>query len=166
MKKFVYFFVAAVLILRLMPHPWNVSPVTALALFAGLHLRTRNGILLLLGVLFLSDLFLGWHATMPFTWSSFLLILWLGKGLKPGFSHHIFLRSLAGSSIFFVVTNLGVFLMQSLYPKTITGFWQCYIMALPFYRNMLLGDLVYVFALFGVFHVMTRQARSVVPVKA
>ena len=45
------------------------------------------------------------------------------------------------SIIFFVVTNFGVWLIG--YPLTIEGFLACYLMAIPFFINTLLGDLFY-----------------------
>ncbi len=157
-KKLILALIAAAVVMRFIPHPWNFSPLTALALFAGCQLKSRTGILALLGVLFASDLVLGFHSLIPITWGCFLLILLLGRTIKPeSFSGGIFLKSLAGSTLFYLITNLGVFAATSLYPKSIAGFWECYWMALPFFRNALVGDLAYTFALFGAYHLATKR---------
>ena len=146
-------FAAAGVILRLIPHPVSFWPVTALALFAGAHLRNRWGILALLGALLVSDAFLGFHATMPFTWGATLIVMALGRTLSlPSFSPRILMGGLGASLIYFFLTNLGVFFMENLYPHTWAGLAECFRMALPFYRVTLAGDLVYTVVLFGVFH--------------
>ena len=60
--------------------------------------------------------------------------------------------TLAGSVLFFIVTNFGVWVSsQVTYPHTLTGLIECYAAAVPFFRNTLAGDLFYVGAMFGLF---------------
>ena len=58
------------------------------------------------------------------------------------------LSSIAGSVIFFVVTNFGVWIMSAMYAKSFAGLIQCYSLAIPFFGGTLLGDLVYSTVLF------------------
>jgi len=51
--------------------------------------------------------------------------------------------------LFFVLTNFGVWALGALYPKTLTGLTECYVVAIPFFRNALLSDLFYSALLFG-----------------
>jgi len=53
------------------------------------------------------------------------------------------LGSLAGSTLFFIITNLGVWMNSSMYEKNIHGLLKAYGMGLPFFRNTLIGDLFY-----------------------
>ncbi len=135
---------------RLVPHPPNVTPVMAIALFAGTYLSKRSALLLPLAILAVSDLLIGWHQTVPFTWSAFVLTGALGWWVRrhPGASR-ILLGAAGGSLLFFLVTNFGVWATQDLYPRTISGLWQCYVAAIPFFRNSLIGDLIYTAALFA-----------------
>lgn len=152
------FFIVAAVCLRFLPHPWNMSPLTALALFSGAFLTTRRGITILLLILFVSDLFLGFHSLIPVTWGSFLLVIGLGKALKGRLGPtSVILASLGGSIIFFLLTNLGVYLFTSLYPKTLAGLAACFTAAIPFFRNALLGDLIYTTALFGIYALALRR---------
>ncbi|MCI0657884.1 MAG: hypothetical protein L0170_12550, partial [Acidobacteria bacterium] len=58
--------------------------------------------------------------------------------------------ALAGSVIFFVVTNFAVWLgSEGFYEHTLDGLVRCYVLALPFFRNSVLGDLAWSIALFG-----------------
>ena len=141
---------------RLAPHLPNATPLLAIALFAGTYLTRRSAVLLPLAIVAISDLFLGWHAVIPFTWGAFALTGMLGWWIRSRPSaNRILAGTLAGSILFFLITNLGVWTVRDFYPHTLAGLWQCYVLAIPFFRNALLGDLVYVTALFGTFALVT-----------
>ena len=55
----------------------------------------------------------------------------------------------ASSLSFFIITNLGVWLFQDLYPMTWPGLMTCFAAAIPFFGNQILGDLFYSAAHFG-----------------
>lgn len=141
---------------RLVPHPANATPLMAIALFGGTYLAKRWAILLPLMTVALSDLLIGWHNTIPFTWGAFLLTgtlaWWIRRRPTPA---RILAASVAGSLVFFLVTNFGVWAVGGLYPSTVPGLWQCYVAAIPFFRQTLMGDLVYVTAIFGTFALAT-----------
>jgi hypothetical protein len=70
---------------RWIPHPPNFSPLIGIALFAGSRFDSK---FLALGLpvmaLALSDLFLGWHSTLPFVYGALLVMAWASwKLLKP-----------------------------------------------------------------------------------
>ncbi len=137
---------------RLLPHAQNFTPVAALALFSGVTMPRRLAFTVPLLIMMASDIVIGPHDLVVFTWGSFLIIGVLGSLLRAQASPLTILAgTLAGSVLFFLVTNFGVFLYGGLYPHTAGGFIQCYVMALPFFRNAFLGDLFFSTALFGVF---------------
>ncbi len=149
---------------RLVPHPWNVTPVAAIALFGGTYLPARWGLVLPLAIVAVSDALIGWHATVPFTWGAFLLTGMIGWWLRPRPSPaRIVAGTLAGSVIFFLVSNFGVWLSGGLYAHTPAGLWQCYVAALPFFRSSVAGDLVCSAALFSGFALVTRLRLARVP---
>ncbi len=148
---------------RLVPHPWNVTPVMAIALFGGATLPKGWSLWLPLAIVGVSDALIGWHATVPFTWGAVLLISLLGWWLRPRPSAgRVLAGTLAGSVLFFLVSNFGVWLVGGLYPRTAAGFWSCYVAALPFFRSSVVGDLVCSAALFGGYAAATalRPARQ------
>ena len=55
----------------------------------------------------------------------------------------------SGSVVFFVSTNLAVWFFGTLYAKTAGGLAACFVAALPFFRNKMLGDLAFATVLFG-----------------
>lgn len=158
----IYGLLALGVIARLVPHDWNATPLTAIALFGGAYLGKRWAILLPLAIIAVSDIALGWHATMPFTWGACaatgMLGWWLRQRPSAG---RIAAASLAGSCLFFLVTNFGVWLTQNLYARTAAGLWQCYIAAIPFFRNSLWGDAMYTAALFGLYALATARRPDV-----
>jgi len=146
------------LVARLVPHPPNATPLMAIALFGGTYLSKRWAILLPLIIVAISDLFIGWHRTVPFTWGAFaltgMLAWWIRLRPRPS---RILGGAVAGSLLFFLITNFGVWVAGTLYPQTLDGLRQCYVAAIPFFRNTVLGDLVYVTALFGGYALATSR---------
>lgn len=136
---------------RLIPHPPNFSPIGAMALFGGAcFTQKRWAFVVPLAALCLSDLLLGSYRLMPIVYGSFALIVCLGFWLRR---HRTALpiagATLTSSVLFFVLTNFGVWALGSLYPKTADGLVACYVAAIPFFQNTLLGDAAYATVLFG-----------------
>ena len=132
---------------RIVVHTPNFTPVLAMALFGGMYLKGRQGIWVPLVLMAISDVFVGFHDTMVFTWGSVLMISLIGLWLKSHKSWiNVAAASLVSSVLFFVVSNFGAFL--SLYPHTWAGLQECYIAALPFYRSTLVSTVVYSVVLF------------------
>lgn len=132
-------------VLRLLPHSPNVAPIAALALFSGAMIPDRRGFIIPIAALLISDLFLGFHTTMPFVYGSFLAIALMGTLLKRDVSPiKTGATSVVGSILFFLVTNFGVWMTSSMYEKSFSGLMRSYQMGVPFFRNTLLGDLFYV----------------------
>lgn len=142
---------------RLIPHAPNFTPVISIALFAGAYLKKRYAFIVPVAALFLSDMVIGFYGlgTMAFVYGTFLLIVAMGLLLEKKVSAGKLLGlSLVGATLFFVTTNFAVWLFPgSIYPKTLAGLAECYVMAIPFFGNMVLSTLVYSAAMFGVYEV-------------
>ena len=158
--------VLAGVLMRVLPHPDNFTPVTAIALFSGVVLAPQIALFLPLIIMAASDLLIGPHALYPLTWGCFFLVSLLGVSIRANAKvNRIFLGTLGGSLLFFIVTNLGVFLFQNMYEKNWRGILECYTMALPFFRNTLLGDLFFSALLFGVFAAVKNYSRRLISQK-
>lgn len=145
---------------RLIPHPPNVTPLAAMALFAGSYLADRRlAFAVPLAALFLSDLLLGLHATMPFVYAGLAMTVLIG--MKVIGNRRDMMRiggaTLASSLVFYAVTNFGVWAAGTMYPHTPAGLAACYVAGLPFLQNGLLGDLAFAALLFGGFELTTRR---------
>lgn len=145
-------------LLRLVPHPPNVSPIAALALFGGASFADRRvAFLVPLSALLASDLLLGLHSTMGFVYASFAAAVCIGFWLR---AHKtaltVAVAAMSSSILFFVVTNFGTWALQDMYPKTFSGLATCYVAAIPFFQNTLAGDLLYSALLFGGLYLVER----------
>lgn len=149
--------VAIGVISRLMPHPWNFAPIAAIGLFSGTYLGIFYSLILPPLSIFFSDIFLGFYEwkLMLAVYGSFALISLIGILIKKYKSFKTILTaSLSASILFFLITNFAVWLFTLWYPKTFSGLIQCFILALPFFRNTLLGDLFYTGILFGTYELI------------
>lgn len=149
---------------RFLPHPDNFSPVMSVALFGSAVFVNRfAGIALAMAAMAVSDYFLGLHSTLPFVYGAMALAGFLGFLLRENRGAlRVLGTAFAGSVVFFLVTNLGVFLMQDLYPHSVAGLVQCYVMALPFFQNSLAGDLLFTAVLFTIFHFAARDKSAAI----
>jgi hypothetical protein len=149
-------FVLLAALARLLPHPPNFTPIGAMALFGGACLANRRlAFVLPLASLFLSDLVLGLHALIPVVYGSFTLNVLLGRWLRSRRSViNTAAVTLIGSIQFFVTTNFACWLLW--YPHTAEGLVACYVAAIPFFQNTLLGDAVFATGLFGALAVAER----------
>lgn len=162
------FFIIIGILTRLLPHPANFAPITAIALFSSVYLPKRLAFVVPLLAMILSDLVLGFHSTMPYVYGSIFLTSVIGVGirrtpLRQGFvgqARRVVIATLGSSILFFIITNFGVWKETSLYPKTIDGLLQSYIMALPFFRNSVLGDLFYTAVLFGSYELVQHSMKK------
>lgn len=148
---------------RLVPHPANFTAIAAVALFGAVKMKDKKqAILIPIAAMLLSDTvfelmyrvgvsaFPGFHSGMWYVYGAFLLVSLVGFWIRSSFSiPRLALGTLVGSLLFFVVTNFGVWL-SGWYGYTAEGLSACYIAAIPFYRNQVLGDMFFTACLFGV----------------
>src|SRR6266481_1626283 len=145
--------------LRIAPHPWNFTPVGAMALFSGAVLRDRRlAFFFPLLALFLGDIFIGFHKLIPIVYASFLVNVAIGLWLRDRRTVvRITLAALLGAIQFFIVTNFAVWQFLSGFPHTASGLAACYIAGIPFFWNTLAGDAVYAALLFGSYALAERM---------
>lgn len=139
----------------------NVTPVAAIALFAGTYIKRREfAILLPLVILLISDVFLGFYSPilMLGVYGSFVAIACIGFLLRRRTNILTIIGSSVLSSVlFFIITNLVVWAEGIWYPLTLSGLSQCYILALPFFRPELLGTLAFNLFFFGSYALITQR---------
>jgi hypothetical protein len=151
--------IAACVISRLIPHPWNFSPIEAVALFAGARFADRRlAMLVPIAAMALSDIVLGFHGGIPVVYACIALMAWFGHGLREGASAwRIAAYGLASAGFFFIATNLQVWLASGMYPLTVEGLVACFTAALPFFQNQLAGVAFYGTLLFGGWALLARR---------
>lgn len=159
------FFVVVTMILagvmmRLIPHWPNFTPIAAIALFGGTFLKRKDlAFLVPVVAMLLSDMVIGFHSTMLPVYLSFIAIVGLGLFLQSRLTVvNTLSASLAASTLFYLVTNFASWSSGIMpYPMNIAGLMQSYIAGLPFFFNGVMGDLFYTSVLFGALYLVTAR---------
>ena len=141
--------------MRLLPHAPNLAPIAAISLFAGAYLNKKIVPWVPLAIMILSDVILGLHNMIFFTWGAFILVGFLGIWLKENKSaKNICLSGILSAVLFFLISNFGVWLAW--YPHNLAGFTDCFIKAIPFFRNTMVSNLAFTVVLFGTYELAIR----------
>lgn len=145
---------------RLLPHPPNATPLLAVGLFGGAYFTDRRWAFLVpLGAMAISDVGLwmieGYGLLTPMRAVVYACLL-AASGIGIWGLDRVSTTRIAGSGLgacvlFYLVTNFAVWVQGSLYPLTAAGLLECYVAALPFFKNTLLATGGYALALFGTF---------------
>ena len=168
--RFLFITIAILLaaISRVLPHPFNFTPIAAMALFGGACFADKRlAFIVPLLAMVLSDLILelisgiGWHNTILYVYSSFILITFIGIYIRNNArTGTIILASLISSILFFLITNGGVWATGG-FQFGLGGLVTTLLRGIPFYNNELFGsfffntiagDLFYCGILFGSFY--------------
>ncbi len=158
---------------RMIPHPFNFSPLGAIGLFGAAHFTKKwQALVIPVAAAFLSDIFINnviYAAYYPsFTWfaegfywqyGSYILIAAFGillynKGIS---APKILGGALASSLLFFLISNFGCFIGSATYPQNVGGLMACYAAGLPFVNGTVMGDLFYNAILFGTFALLQNR---------
>jgi len=149
-------------------HPSNFAPIGALALFSGCYFSGRiSKFLVPLLAVWVGDLFVNFTYTGKFTlfyegfywqYACYILFVFMGSALSKRVKPlNVMGSSLGASSIFFIISNFGVWTSGLIYPVTGAGLALCYTAAIPFFGGTLAGDLFYSAAMFGLFELAQKK---------
>jgi hypothetical protein len=146
---------------------WNVTPLAAVTVLGGYYFRQLlPAVLLPISILTVSNVLLPayphWQVQAA-VYVMMLVPLALGraargtdgsqKNERPGNrwqgAKYFACCGLVPATLFYLVTNFAVWAFTPYYQKTLAGLANCYWMALPFYRWMLVGDLCFLTVLVG-----------------
>jgi len=144
---------------RLLPHPWNVTPIGAMALFGGARFRDpRAAYLAPLAAFTLSQFAIGFYALFPVVALAFVAEACVGRLLaRRRGAWRVATAVVVGSGVFYLVTNFGIWASGISFPRTAAGLAACYVAGIPLYWNTLAGDALYSALLFGGFALAERR---------
>lgn len=154
---------------RLLPHPFNFTPIGAIALFGGAHFTRKSlAFVIPLAAMLLSDSLIGFHGSMWAVYASFILTVGIGMGLlQKVTAGRVFGSAILASVLFFLITNFAVWYgAGSFYPRNLAGLGACYLAGIQFYQqdffgnlffNTIMGDLFFTSALFGSFELLKKK---------
>ena len=159
---------------RVLPHPYNFTPLGAIALFGAAYFRDMKwAILIPVSAMWVGDLILnnGLHAVwfdgatlfapyMIWIYGSMILISLFGRTmLRRVTSRRVAGSAVIASVLFFLITNFGVWAEGIMYPLSLEGLIACYAAGLPFFHNTLAGNIVYSALLFGAFEFVANHSQ-------
>jgi hypothetical protein len=164
------FLVVLCVVMRLLPHVSNFSPIAATALFAGMTIKARwLAIMVPVAAMLLSDAVLGSYGwlMMAAVYGALALAAVIGMFARKARVAYVAIGgALASSLIFYVITNFAVWALSTLYTPDFRGLLECYIAALPFLKYTVAGDLFWSVALFGGAALLRRRAERPDPALA
>src|SRR6266849_185932 len=148
---------------RLIPHPWNFTPMMAIGLFAGSQARkTSTSVFATLFALALSDAVLGFYPGFCYVYAAALVPVLLGRLIRHrGGAGAIAAAGFASSLSCFLVTNFMFWATSLWYPHTAAGLTACFLAGIPFYQNQVLGDALYTVGIFGGYQALSRYCQPV-----
>ena len=138
--KIAIFVFLALAVTRFIPHPPNFTSLIALSLYVPIIFGLQS-ILVVVAAFFVTDLVIGFHSLLFFTWGSVVLIGFLSKYFYQNI-YYRFSGALIGSIIFYIVSNFGVWVSGS-YGFTLTGLMNCYIAAIPFFSYTVISTILF-----------------------
>ena len=130
----------ALSISRFIPHPPNFTSLIALSFYVPALLGLKFLPFVLLSFIF-TDIIIGFHNTLLFTWGSILLIGFISKYFMETIKKRI-TGAIISALLFFMITNFGVW-TSGFYGYSIQGFIECYILAIPFFTNTLISTIIF-----------------------
>jgi hypothetical protein len=158
---------------RFLPHPFNFTPIAAIALFGGAYFTNRwQAIILPMAAMLLSDTIIelqgnmGFHSGTAMVYGAFAIIAVLGIiSLKKVTPLKVVSTALTSSVVFFLITNCAYFYpvpeiidpTMISYPHTFEGLIASYTAGIPFLKNQILGDLFFSAVLFGGFALLQNR---------
>jgi hypothetical protein len=143
---------------------FNFTPVGAIALFGGTYFNNRlKAYLVPLSILLISDILLN-HAYTG-TWAlfydgfatvylCFAIMVFIGSLVKKVNVGSVFLASVAGVFIHWILADIEPWLAGTMYSKDINGYFLALVAAIPFERNLLFGNLIFGALLYGSFELV------------
>jgi Family of unknown function (DUF6580) len=163
-----YLIIALAIAARFIPGSANFSPVYAGLLFSGVYLKRRDSIWFPVSLLAASDLLVNallyhasFHWMQTLNWVAFAAIVMVGWWLQKRVSmRNVLVASVAGPSVFFLISNFAVWIGGGLYPPTFGGLEACYVAAIPFYGNSLVSAVLFSGILFGAYEYYLHRVRS------
>ena len=158
-----FFPVSLILILiltRFIPHPPNFTPIVAVAIMSSYFFRNISlSFAVVLFSMLISDIFIGFYEHMFFVYGSLFLITFTFFKVRTKINlKSLFIFGFVGSSMFYLISNFGVWILSDMYEKNLTGLAYCYFLAIPFFKNTLLSTIIFSYAAFFADYFYTKKS--------
>lgn len=162
------FVISAILVavvMRLIPHWPNFTPLAAIAIFGGAYIN-RKALAFILPVIamFVSDLIIGFHTTMVAVYVAMMVSVGIGMMLRNRVKiGNVAIASVSSSIVFFLITNFAAWYTGLMpYTRDFAGLIQAYTFGIPFFNTGLVGDLFYSGVIFGSYYLVSKRVPSMI----
>jgi hypothetical protein len=142
----------------LIPHAWNFTAIGALAIFGGAQFSDKRlAFIVPITAMAISDVFIG-NGFSLVVYTGFVAMVACGFLIRNKVNTtNVILVSFISASVFFLITNFAFLYPSTRYSYNISGILTSYAAGLPFFRNMLISNLVFSSILFGAFYLLSKR---------
>jgi hypothetical protein len=81
----------------------------------------------------------------------------MGRFIKKVNIRNVILTGVSSALLHWIISDFGVWLDGRMYPMNSGGLVACYVAALPYLQNMLIGNLVFGAIMFGAFELAQKK---------
>ena len=131
----------ALAVSRFVPHPPNFTSLIALSFYVPAILGIKY-LPALIFSFFITDMFIGFHNLMFFTWGSVIIIAYISNYFIKNLSTRI-IGVLLSAVIYFIITNFGSWFLKDIYLINLDGIILAYTLALPFFYQSLISTILF-----------------------
>ena len=154
------FFIGLFVLSRLVPHPPNFTPLIAAIIFLPFISESKFGMALPISVMLISDLIIGFHGQMFWVYGGFALISLSSYVFYLPVISRVLALSVFSPTLFFLITNFGVWMGSPMYEQSTSGLFTSYTMGLPFFANSLAASVLFSLSFFLIYKLYFKQKEA------
>ena len=145
----------------------NFTATIALIMFTSYLIRDKFlSVLVILVSQIISDLYIGIYSSMFFVYGAYVFIALLSPIImnKLNFKS-VLISSLVTPTIFYIVSNFGVWITGSTYPLSLDGLIMCYVAGIPFFDETLLSTVVFSVTIYATMKLIVKEPEKLILIK-
>ena len=145
----------------------NFTATIALIMFTSYLIRDKFlSVLVILVSQIISDLYIGIYSSMFFVYGAYVFIALLSPIImnKLNFKS-VLISSLVTPTIFYIVSNFGVWITGSTYPLSLDGLIMCYVAGIPFFDETLLSTVVFSVTIYVMMKLIVKEPEKLILIK-
>ena len=142
----------------------NFTATIALVMFTGYLIQNRLlSILIILTSQVVSDLYLGIYSSMIFVYAAYISIVLLSPIIMNKINtKSVIFSSIISPSIFFIISNFGVWLTGSMYTFNLSGLITCYVAGIPFFDESLISTILFALTIFSIMKLIRKEPKEII----
>ena len=145
----------------------NFTATIALIMFTSYLIRDKFlSVLVILVSQIISDLYIGIYSSMFFVYGAYVFIALLSPIIMNKLSFKsVLISSLVTPTIFYIVSNFGVWITGSTYPLSLDGLIMCYVAGIPFFDETLLSTVVFSVTIYAMMKLIVKEPKKLILIK-